>query len=173
MNASQTKALIKAARQAREILITIQDKAEHWSNPVSSCQTIAGYAELAHLQLWSAIHRAETTLAEPKVVKAVARKSKKIPIAQYGEHRRDIPCPKCRGTCQLPKWLIITDRDGSTREIEHYDATAVAERLRYCACTHSSEHHHQDEMDNLLDCDMPGCGCTHFRYQIEENKQAA
>jgi len=62
MNASQTKALIDAARKAREALLTV--------DPDS---TIA-------LELWTAIHRASQDPAKP------ATRPKKIPKVQYGPH---------------------------------------------------------------------------------------
>jgi hypothetical protein len=169
MNASQSKALMNAARQA---LITIQSKAEHWDNPVNALRAIAVEAELAHLRLWVAIHEAEKAVDDRPAVKAPKRKAKKIPTAQYGEHRRDVECPKCEGECRLPKWLVMTERDGSLREIEHYDATTVLERLSYCACGGLASEHAKDEMDNLLECSH--CrDCKQFHYATANEEQQA
>jgi hypothetical protein len=163
MNAQQSKQLFSAAINVRDMLaprlVTLLGQQTLTDDQQKQLDNIRG------------LFRAIAEIENPPI-KAPARKSKKIPIAQYGEHRRDIPCPKCRGTCQLPKWLVMTDRDGSTRESTGYDAEAIAKKLEYCACGHAGTIHNRDKMDNWLNC--RDCDCDHFHYAVDgEAKQAA
>lgn len=52
-------------------------------------------------------------------------------------------------------------------------AFAAKAALRKCACGHDGSCHSKDELDNLLQCQMPGCQCDHFHYQTDETAQSA
>lgn len=50
----------------------------------------------------------------------------------------------------------------------------AARRLALCSCGHPAEAHHEDEMNNLLQCGAhiealgEDCKCDHFNYRIAE-----
>lgn len=157
MNASQTKALIDAARKAREALLVL--------DPDS----------VIALELWSAIHHA-TQPAKP------ANKEKCCFCEQAGAELGGFSkklklrmahtvCAEAfyerkaafTAWCDRPRW---TDNTGT-----HEDREALRESLAYCACGGKAEDHREDRDGNLLECSHCD-GCDHFHYETDHAEAA-
>jgi hypothetical protein len=153
MNAQQTKALIDAARKAREALLAL--------DPDS----------MIALELWTAINRATQTVSKERCCfceiadgrEMVAGFSKKLKLRMAhlrcaGDYtiRRD----EFARRCETPRRVWI-DKAG-TRE----DREALQESLTYCACGGKAEDHRDDRDGNLLECSHCD-SCDHFHYQMD------
>ncbi len=88
---------------------------------------------------------------------------KKMPITQWAwiqEH----------GTSTPPKIHI--------EKSEAPDRSEELNRLATCACGHPAAMHEQDELDNLLACNVhieaidQDCNCDHFRMNVQEQAAA-
>lgn len=40
-----------------------------------------------------------------------------------------------------------------------------------CACGHDASSHRADELENLLECEVIGCECERFHYQIDDDSE--
>jgi len=114
----------------------------------------------------------------------VTPQSKKIPVNQPGSQRwngtgKFKDEEDFRAFCKhmQARWRHTGLSDPSeprklttraSRDAGRVQREAEMERLRHCACTHTAEHHRQDERDNLLECDMPHCACEQFHYQTQQ-----
>jgi hypothetical protein len=151
MNAQQTKALIDAARKAREALLAL--------DPDS----------IVALELWTAIHRATRQPVKPS-------RTRKIGKAQYGPHVwRDGKCLDADDARTFANMVHArfyaggkaTTLDGSTPSYDPRKAEREAqrERLSYCVCEHRATSHRIDSDDNVLECSE--CDCQQFRYPAQ------
>ena len=155
MNAQQTKALIDAARKARQALLAL--------DPDS----------IVALELWAAIHRATTGPTKPT-------RPKKIDKAQYGPNVwRDGRCLDADDARAFATMVHAhfyaggkaTTLDGSTPSYDPRKAEREAERerLSYCVCGGSAEDHREDKDGNLLECSHCD-SCDHFHYSTESKQ---
>jgi hypothetical protein len=162
MNAQQSKNLIAAARKAREALLSL--------DPDS----------IVALELWTAIHRA----SEPATPRKRSDKSVRFfgPHIHNGGHCVDADDAMAFATGvheyfnrpveNFASWTMqIVGRYTHSR----FDATALRERLTFCACGGKADDHREDKDGNLLECSHCD-GCDHFHYQTDTedtDKQAA
>jgi hypothetical protein len=161
MNAVQSKALINAARNAREALLTL--------DPDS----------IVALELWTAIHRAEAVSKPASGEKCVFCDE---PDAEINGFSKKLKLRKAHANCaeayrcraeSFAKWSVTptiwTDKAGN-----HEERKALRESLSYCACGGKAENHREDKDGNLLECSH--CDSSrqfHYRTDAEQPYQQA
>jgi hypothetical protein len=157
MNAQQTKALIDAARKARQALLALDTDS------------------IVALELWTAIHRAEAKPAskekccfceEPITGESFPGFTKKLKprvACRQCTHNYVVARDQFARWCDTPRQAVeVKTRQGRA---------ALRQRLSYCACGGKAEDHREDKDGNLLECSHCD-GCDHFHYQTDEAESA-
>jgi hypothetical protein len=156
MNAVQTKHLVNAAEKAIAML-------SDWSNSTGlAADKIAAELRSALTDARSPVRglNAAATVRKPKGVKS---------YACYWGTPGDAWAYFATAIDYAAPWKP----NMANQAAGYQKAEVTREKLSYCACGHAADAHHEDELNNLLECSGQGCDCTHFHYDSVALLEAA